>query len=55
MQKVSKAYKKSMKAPLRDRGYIMLSFGVVNQEAQAKAEVSDGEIRMEGASFIIYR
>lgn len=43
MQKVSKAYKKSMKAPLRDRGYIMLSFGVVNQEAQAKAEVSDGD------------
>lgn len=43
MQKVSKAYKKSMKAPLRERGYIMLSFGVVNQEAQAKAEVSDGE------------
>ena len=43
MQKVSKAYKKSMKAPLRERGYIMLSFGVVNQEAQAKAEVSDGD------------
>lgn len=43
MQKVSKAYKNSMKAPLRERGYIMLSFGVVNQEAQAKAEVSDGD------------
>lgn len=43
MQKVSKAYKKSMKVPLRERGYIMLSFGVVNQEAQAKAEVSDGD------------
>ena len=43
MQKVSKAYKESMKSPLRERAYIMLSFGLVNQEAQAKATVDDGD------------
>lgn len=42
MQKVSKAYKDSMKSSLRERAYIMLSFGLVNQEAQAKASVNDG-------------
>lgn len=39
MQKVSKAYKESMKSSLRERAYIMLSFGLVNQEAQAKARI----------------
>lgn len=43
MQKVSKAYKESMKSSLRERAYIMISFGVVNQEAQAKAKVDSGE------------
>ena len=43
MQKVSKAYKESMKSTLRERAYIMLSFGMVNQEAQAKATVERGE------------
>lgn len=43
MQKVSKAYKESMKSPLRERAYIMISFGVVNQEAQAKAKVESGD------------
>lgn len=42
MQKVSKAYKKSMKSSLRERAYIMISFGLVNQEAQAKATVDNG-------------
>lgn len=42
MQKVSKAYKESMKSSLRDRAYIMISFGLVNQEAQAKATVDNG-------------
>lgn len=42
MQKVSKAYKESMKASLRERAYIMISFGLVNQEAQAKATVDNG-------------
>ena len=43
MQKVSKAYKESMKSSLRERAFIMLSFGLVNQEAQAKAKISSGD------------
>lgn len=42
MQKVSKAYKESMKSSLRESAYIMISFGLVNQEAQAKATVDNG-------------
>lgn len=42
MQKVSKAYKESMKSSLRERAYIMISFGLVNQEAQAKATADNG-------------
>lgn len=42
MQKVSKAYKESMKSSLRERAYIMISFGLANQEAQAKATVDNG-------------
>lgn len=42
MQKVSKAYKESMKSSLRERAYIMISFGLVDQEAQAKATVDNG-------------
>lgn len=41
MQKVSKAYKESMKSSLRERAYIMISFGLVNQEAQAKATIDN--------------
>lgn len=43
MQKVSKVYRDSMKSSLRERAYIMLSFGLINQEAQAKATVEDGD------------
>lgn len=43
MQKVSKAYRQSMKNSLRERAYIMISFGLVNQEAQAKAKIDSGE------------
>lgn len=42
MQKVSKEYKTSMKDSLRERAYIMLSFGLVNQEAQSKAKIDSG-------------
>ena len=42
MQKVSKAYKESMKSSLRERAYIMISFGLVSQEVQAKATVDNG-------------
>ena len=43
MQKVSSEYKRSMKSSLRERAYIMVSFGLVNQEAQAKASVAKGD------------
>lgn len=43
MQKVSNAYKESMASALRERGYIMISFGLVNQEAQAKARIGSGD------------
>lgn len=43
MQKVSKAYQESMKSSLRERAYIMLSFGLVNQEAQANARIAPGD------------
>lgn len=42
MQKVSKAYKESMKSSLRERAYIMISFGLVNQELHAKASIDNG-------------
>lgn len=42
MQKVSTAYRESMKSSLRERAYIMLSFGLINQEAQAKAKIGKG-------------
>lgn len=43
MQKVSAEYKQSMKSSLRERAYIMISFGLINQEAQAKAKIDSGE------------
>ena len=42
MQKVSNEYKESMKSSLRERAFIMLTFGLVNQEAQAKASIDEG-------------
>lgn len=43
MQKASKAYRESMKSPIRERAYIMLSFGLINQEAQANAKIVKGD------------
>ena len=34
MQKVSQAYKESMKSPLRNRGYIKATIGIINVDAQ---------------------
>ena len=47
MQKTSKEYKESMKSQLRNRSYMMISFGLINQEAQANA-------RIEGDDFAYY-
>lgn len=63
MQKVSKAYKQSMKDSLRERAYIMITFGVINQEAQAKARVgkgdftyysNDSDVFQEGSDDVVY-
>lgn len=43
MQQVSKSYKESMKSSLRERGYIMITFGLINQKAQNNASVDDGD------------
>lgn len=37
MQQVSSAYRESMKESLRERGYILVTFHLVNQEAQSNA------------------
>lgn len=47
MQKVSNEYKTSMKSSLRERSYMMISFGLINLEAQAHATV-------EGNDFAYY-
>lgn len=39
MKSVSKEYKKAMEAYIRNRGYVTVSVGAVNQEAQASANV----------------
>ena len=43
MQDVSKAYKESMKKPLRGRGYIKAYIGVINSDAQEAASVEAPE------------
>ena len=44
MQQVSEAYKESMKLSLRNRSYIMISFGLINQEAQTNATASSDSL-----------
>ena len=40
MKSASAEYKKTMKKPMRPRGYMMVSVGVINLEAQADAEIT---------------
>jgi hypothetical protein len=39
MQKVSKEYQASMNSPLRERAFIQVSFGLINQTAQTEAKL----------------
>lgn len=55
MQKVSKKYKDSMKSSLRERAYIMISFGLINQEAQAKARVDNGDFNYYSNKTNVFR
>ena len=50
MQKVSKAYKEAMKRPLRNRAYIHISIGVINQDAQKTAYTEIPENSFTGYS-----
>lgn len=43
MQNVTDEYKRDIKKPLRNKGYISVSFGLVNQKAQTSAKVVGGE------------
>ena len=43
MQAVSNAYKQEMKKQLRDHSYMRVSIGLINQEAQASANVPEPE------------
>ena len=54
MQKVSDLYKESMKSPLRERAFIMITFGLVNQEAQAKARIEEGDFSYYSNSSNIF-
>lgn len=47
MQKVSNKYKESMKSSLRERSYMMITFGLINQEAQSNATI-------EGSNFAYF-
>lgn len=44
MQDVSQAYKDSMKSNLRERGYITIMFGLVNQELQGSTHVASNNL-----------
>lgn len=44
MQTVSKEYKKSISQPLRNRGYIKVTIGVVNSDAQKSVSVEEGNL-----------
>lgn len=50
MQSVSTAYKESMKSPLRNRGYIQVSFGIFDEAAQADARI----VNQSSATYIYY-
>lgn len=41
MQRVSKEYRESMASPLRERGYMVVTLGLINQEAQANATIDN--------------
>ena len=41
MQNASQEYKESMSQPLRNQGYIRISIGVINSEAQKAINVND--------------
>lgn len=55
MQEVSQAYKESMKSDLRERGFIMVSFGLINQEIQSNASIGAGLYTYYSSSDGVFR
>ena len=45
MIQTSSAYKEMMNKPIRNRGYISVSLGVVNQNAQGNASLGENTTR----------
>ena len=41
MYQTSQEYKESMKRPVRNQSYMKIQLGLINQEAQQTAELSD--------------
>lgn len=54
MQHVSNAYQKSMKDLFRNRGYMMVTFGLINQEAQKNATIDDGDFAYFSKESLIF-
>ena len=52
MQYVSPEYKESMKKPLRDRGYMRVTFGGVNSQAQNNASISGDQLSYSDTSRV---
>ena len=51
MYNVSEEYKESMKKPLRNKSYVKVSLGLINQEAQRSAQVENQEKYMGFSDF----
>lgn len=54
MQRVSKVYKESMKSLLRERGFIVISLGLINQEAQTSAKIEKGDFSYYSTSKSLF-
>lgn len=52
MQPVSEEYKESMKSPLRDRGYMRVTFGGVNSQAQNTGVISGEQLSYSDPSKV---
>lgn len=51
MQNVSQEYKKAMKQPIRNKFYMKISLGLINQEAQISANVEEKEKYAQYSDF----
>ncbi|MBR4723482.1 MAG: hypothetical protein IK072_01950 [Clostridia bacterium] len=55
MQRVSERYKRAIRQPIRERGYIQISFGVINNAVQMKASIdSSGSFTYYSNNKVIF-